>query len=83
MNASIDTERQHSQMHANPHAHPHSINIQGELSLEWVCVSAASTSKRQRARERMAGKMQEREKMKVTMRDGREKTKQKSKQWKL
>lgn len=39
------------------HTHPqsrNSINIQGELSLERVCVSAALTSKRQRERERMA-----------------------------
>lgn len=33
-----------------------SINIQGESSVEWACVSAALTSKTQRERERMAEK---------------------------
>ncbi len=67
MKASIHTETQHSQIHASTththtHTHTHipqsssSINIQGEWSLEWVCISAALTSKRQREKERMAEK---------------------------
>ena len=90
MNASIYTEIQgfsNAHKHTCIHQSRNSINIQGELILAWVCVSAALTSKRQRETEKerarkLVEKKQARESKKATMRDGKEEIEE-SKQWEL